>query len=376
MTAAKLPSRARASEVLASYLPGLEQELRRHSLDELESDGNPGIGLFKQAGGPRILIPDDWGGGGADARQAVYIQYALGALAPSTAVAVTMHQFTVATLVELVRETRSMEAIVIEAVARESLLLASGFAEGRPDGRVLDPTMTLTQDGPSYRLKGIKKPCSLSASMDMITVSVKMPDPSDQFAVALLGSGVEGLRVEPFWRSPVLAGAETGAVVFDGVSIPKAALTYVAPSTDFDRTQLRGYVWFELCIAAAYLGIAAGFIERLPHERADDTALVSMGIEIESAMAMLASAAAHLDDGDANDELLAEALLVRYAVERAIQRATDLALELLGVSMLSGSPELGLVFTASRALSYHPPSRRRAQAGIADFLRGGELVLE
>ena len=376
MIGTALPSSARASAVLASYMPDLEDKLRSRSIIELESDSNPAIGLFKEAGGPRILIPDDWGGGGADARQAVYIQFALGSLAPSTAVAVTMHQFTVATLVELVRETRSMEAIVIEAIARESLLVASGFAEGRPDGRVLDPTMTLRADGPSYRLQGVKKPCSLTASMDMITVSVKMPDPSDQFAVALLGSSVDGLRVEPFWRSPVLAGAETAAVIFDDVSIPKAALTYVAPSTDFDRTQLRGYVWFELCIAAAYLGIAAGFIERLPQERADDTALVSMALEIESAMGMLLSAAAHLDEGGAGDDLLAEALLVRYAVERSVQRSTDLALELLGVTLLSGNPELGLIFTASRALSYHPPSRRRAQAGIAEFLRGGELVLE
>lgn len=376
MSERSLPSSARAFAVLGAYLPELEAELTSHPMEALEAEGNPGIGIFKAVGGPRVLIPSDWGGGGATARDAIEIQYAIGCLAPSTAVGVTMHQFTVATLVELVRETRSMEAIVIEAIARKNLLVASGFAEGRPNGRVLDPTMTLVADPPSYKLDGVKKPCSLAASMDMITVSVKMPDPSDQFAVALLGARAEGLRVEPFWRSPVLAGAETGAVVFDQVSIPKAALTYIAPSTEFDRTQLRGWVWFELCIAASYLGIAGGFVEQLPEGRADDAALVSMATELTSAMATLDGVAARLDAGEAGDELLVETLMARYAVERAIQRSTDLAFELMGVSVLSGRPETALMFNASRALSYHPPSRRRAQSGIAGYLKGRELILE
>ena len=38
---------------------------------------------------------------------------------------------------------------------------------------------------------------------------------------------------------------------FDNVSVPRSALSYVGTSADFDRTQARGYTWFELCISSA-----------------------------------------------------------------------------------------------------------------------------
>jgi hypothetical protein len=370
-----LPWSARAYEVLEHYLPDAADELASHPLDVLETRGNPGIGIFKAAGGAGMLVPADYGGGGATARQAVQMQYALGALAPSTAVALTMHQFTVATLVEMIRETGGLEGLVLESIAAQNLLVASAFAEGKPGGHVLDPTVTLVADGPNYRVNGVKKPCSLTTSMDMITASVKMPDPSEQFAVALFGVTEEGVRTEPFWNSPVLAGSETEALVFDNVRIPEAGLTYVAPSSELDRVQVRGYVWFELCIVAAYVGIAAAFVQRLPEERTDDAGRVSMATEIGSSLAMMDSIAARLDSGEGEPDLLADCLTVRYSVERAIQRATDVAMELLGVERLSQCPELVLLFTSSRALSYHPPSRRRTQGGLADWVRGGKLTV-
>jgi hypothetical protein len=375
MSSTTLPWSVRALETLERYLPAGVDELASQPIEVLESRDNPGIGIFKSAGGAGMLVPSDYGGGGASAREAVEIQYALGLLAPSTAVGLTMHQFTVATLVEMMRETGGLEGLVLESIAAQNLLVASAFAEGKPGGHVLDPTVTLVADGPNYRVNGVKKPCSLTASMDMITASVKMPDPSEQFAVALFGATDDGVRTEPFWNSPVLAGSETEALVFDNVLIPEAGLTYVAPSSELDRVQVRGYVWFELCIAAAYVGIAAAFVQRLPEERTDDAGRVAMATELGSSVAMLDSIAARLDSGEGEPDLLADCLTIRYSVERAIQRATDVAMELLGVERLSQCPELGLLFTASRALSYHPPSRRRTQGGLADWVRGGKLTV-
>jgi alkylation response protein AidB-like acyl-CoA dehydrogenase len=374
MTRARWLSEAFAA--LDRWLPALGEALASHPLAVLESEGNPGIADFKRCGGTGLLVPADYGGLGVGARDAVRLQIAIGALAPSTAVATTMHQFTVATLVELVRATTGFEWMVIEAIATQRLLVASGFAEGDPNGKVLNPTMSLTADGPAFRLTGSKVPCSLARSMDMITVSVKMPG-SEDFAVALLPATAEGLRVEPAWHSPVLAGAETAAVLFEHVSVPRAALTYVGASAELDRTQTRGYVWFELCIAAAYLGVASRLASRLVEAgRADEATLVSLALELESGAAMLDHVACRLEADEAGDDLLARALLVRYAVERAIQRSTDLAFELLGVAGLTAGPEVAALFAASRALSYHPPSRRRCQDRLAAYLRGESLRLE
>lgn len=359
------------------YLPGLIQVLAAIPLQTLEAPGNPGIAIAKEAGISKLLISPDYGGLGASAPEVVAVQFALGGVAPSTAVALTMHQFTAATLTELVREAPTMEWIVLEAVATRQLLVASAFAEGRPDGKVLSPTMTLTADGPGYRLTGVKEPCSLTSSMDLITVSVNMPPPSEDFAVALIPASDEGVSVEDRWTSPVLAGAETGAVVFKEVSVPRAALSYVGAATDMDRTQIRAYVWFEMSITAAYLGVAAGLVERvLAAERSDDTRTVEMAAEIEGARSMLGDVAYRLVADEVSDVLLSRALLVRYAIERSIQRATDTAFELLGVAALSGDPAVGLLLAASRALSYHPPSRRRCESALSTYLHGEALVME
>jgi alkylation response protein AidB-like acyl-CoA dehydrogenase len=375
MTVNRLPIVAQAESVLSEYLPDLAIRLCAYGLGELESEGNPGISEFKTSGGPGLLIPTEYGGRGASAADIVQIQFALGHLSPSTAIAITMHQFTVGTFVEMLEAAPGMEWLVVEAVASQGLLVASGFAEGDPEGKVLRPSMTLAADGPGYRLNGAKKPCSLSTSMDMITVSVQTPSSPDEFAIVLLGRDTPGITVEPLWSNAVLAGAETGIVRFDNVSVPRSALSYVAGGDDLERTQLRGYTWFELCITSSYLGIAAILVEAAL-ARATDSAIVEMAGELEPAIAMLDHVAHRLDAGEASDVLLARTLFVRFAVERAIQRATDRAFELLGVGTLSSDAPLTGLLMACRALSYHPPSRRRCEPGLASFVSGAALTLE
>lgn len=371
----RLPVVESAIATLDEALPGLSDTLRAVPLRELESEGNPGIGAFKEAGGPGLLIPADHGGHGMPARAAARAQVALGFLAPSTAIAVTMHQFTAVTFVELLSTRPGMEWVVIEAVATQSLLVASAFAEGDPRGKVLSPTMRLTADGPSYRLTGVKRPCSLSRSMDMITVSAVIPDESDEFGIVLLGKEIEGISVEPLWTSSVLAGAETGTVRFDNVSVPKAAVSYVAGDENLDRTQRRGYLWFELCITASYVGVAARVVSEAA-ERAASHQLLEMACELEACVAILDHVASRIEDGEASDELLARALSCRYAIERSLQRATDIGMELLGVGVLSTNDAVTDLVVASRALSYHPPSRRRTEPALVQYFNGGGLELE
>ena len=197
----RLPVVERAELVIERHMPGVARSLREHNLAELESEQNPGIEMFRRYGGSRLVIPAAYGGLEASPGDVVQVQFMLGRLAPSTAVAVTMHQFTAGTFRELLHEASGMEWLAVEAVATQSLLVASAFAEGDPNGRVLEPSMTLVADGPGYRLTGVKRPCSLTASMDMITVSVRLPAPSEQFAVALVGRETDGLTVEPFWET-------------------------------------------------------------------------------------------------------------------------------------------------------------------------------
>src|SRR4051794_41265122 len=91
---------ARERATLERLLPGLDAELAKLPLDELERPGGPALPLFREAGGPSLLIPRASEGLGAMPLEAVDGQRAVGSRAPSLAIATTMHHFSLATLVE------------------------------------------------------------------------------------------------------------------------------------------------------------------------------------------------------------------------------------------------------------------------------------
>lgn len=190
-----------------ALLPGLDAALARRPLAELESAPSPAIAEFRAAGGPALLVPTENAGIGAGPLQAVRVQRAVGSRCPSLAVATTMHHFSIAGLVQAAAygNGSGAEGLLLEAIAKEGLLLASGFAEGNTGQNILGPHITARRtDSGSIVLNGSKMPCSLSRSMDLLTASVMMKDDDgvDRLAVALIPAGSAGLEVRPFWSSP------------------------------------------------------------------------------------------------------------------------------------------------------------------------------
>src|SRR6516164_6472730 len=116
-------------ETLEKLLPGLDEALARIPLMEMERPGNPSIPVYRQLGGPGLLIPTRLGGRGASPLQAVRAQRAIACRAPSLAVATTMHHFTLAALLEIDLENPDLEGELMTMVARGNLYMGSGFAE-------------------------------------------------------------------------------------------------------------------------------------------------------------------------------------------------------------------------------------------------------
>ena len=65
-------------EVLDRHLPGLDKYLRDTPLEDLERPGNGALAVFKEVGGPALLVPEEFGGKGATLVEAVRIQRAVG----------------------------------------------------------------------------------------------------------------------------------------------------------------------------------------------------------------------------------------------------------------------------------------------------------
>ncbi|MCA9710884.1 MAG: acyl-CoA/acyl-ACP dehydrogenase [Myxococcales bacterium] len=364
---------------LTRYLPELAPRLGATPLMTLEEPGSGAIQAFRECHGPGLLIPRELGGLGATALDAVRIHRVLGSLSPSMAVATTMHDFTVVTLVEFgIFGGDEGCAALLQAVADNDMLMASGFAEGRSGTNILAATMEArqTEDG-GYVLAGSKKPCSLSRSMDLLSGSaiLRCEGAPPRRAIVLVPADTPGLERRPFWGSSVLTAAESEEVVLDGVVIPGDLLFFPDKEDELDAVEVAGYVWFQLLVTASYVGVATALVERaLASGKGGASERERLAIEIEGAMSALEGVARALDAREPSEDLLPRALLVRYSVQRSIERAAMEAAELLGGMAFISSPEVAYLLAASRALAFHPPSRLGSAEPLSRYLAGERLV--
>jgi len=373
---------SREREAIERLCPGLDEAVCARSFLDMEHPGHDGFAVFKDYGGPSLLIPEKYGGLGASPVDAVRFQRAIGSRSPSLAVGTTMHHFSVATLVEACDTGEGEDWRLLEAITAGRLLVSSGFAEGRPGQGLFATTMRARETPEGFRVSGSKKPCSLSRSMDLLTASVRIErdDNDEGLGVALISADAEGIERRPFWASTTLAGAESDEVVLDEVLVGS---DFVVPldegsTTGSDAVGLGdGFVWFEAMITASYLGVGSNLIERvLATEKGSSTDRIALAYELEGSMAALECVAGSIERGAASDELLARILLVRYSTQEALRRAGGLAAELLGGMAFVQSPEIAYLVSALQALGFHPPSRPKAAGALNEYLAGRGLTIE
>lgn len=363
---------------LESLLPGVDAALAAIPLLDMERPGNPAIPAFRRLGGPALLVPERFGGRGATALQAVRAQRAIACRAPSLAVATAMHHFTIAGVADAGPDMPAADAELLTAVAADNLYVGSGFAESQPGTSIHSSRLHVAPGADGFVLNGSKKPCSLSASMDVFVVSA--PDPNgaaNSLAVAVLPADTPGLDRQPFWNSPILAGAESDEVVLRDVRVPADAFFPLGGSGKANPVQDAALLWFEMLVTSTYIGVASNLAERaFAAGRGGATDRVAVAAELEGAMAAVEGIARGVDAGDRRNDDLGRMLLVRYAVHGQIDRATARAVEVLGAAEFIRNPEVAYLLAASRVLTLHPPSRVRAETRLDDFLAGQPFVVD
>ncbi|WP_236791064.1 acyl-CoA dehydrogenase family protein [Amycolatopsis sp. GM8] len=364
----------RERQTLDELLPGLDERLAGLPLSTLEGRESPGPELFREHGGPGLLVPREHAGLGVDPLRAVRVQRAIGARSPSLAVATTMHHFSIASLVETSEHSAGFEWMLLEAIARSGLLVASGFAEGRTGQAILAPTMRAQERDGRIVLNGSKRPCSLARSMDLLTASVALAD--GRLAIALIPKDTPGLTVKPFWDSFVLAGAQSDEVVLDDVEVPPDLVvrTEATAARPLDDLQTTGFLWFELLMSAAYLGAASALVERvLATPKADASVRAGVLVEVEGAMAAVEGVARGMSAELRGEAAFAQALVCRYATQDAIGRAAGRCVEALGGMAYLGSGDVAYLASAAAALAFHPPARAPMAQPLCDYYSGSPL---
>ena len=361
--------------VLEQFIPNLDSRLKAIPFAELEKPNSPAIAIYRDLKGPSLLIPAKYGGRGANALEAVSIHRAIAARAPSLAVAVTMHNFSVATLVEY-SFYGDYSNDFLKTVCSNQMFVASGFAEGRTGANIMVPTVRAERVNGGYKLNGSKKPCSLTHSMDLLTASVAVQGNGngELRAVAIIPANADGIGRKPFWNNWVLAGAESDELILKDVFVPEEYLFFPETQEVLDKVETGGFLWFELLITASYLGIASALAERaLVSGKGTATDRAMPALELEGAASALEGIAHSMIVGKRGDGMLAKCLAARYAIQGIIERSAALSAELLGGIAFVSSSEVSYLLAASRALAYHPPSRVSMAPALMSYMLDGSF---
>ncbi|MHB6911232.1 acyl-CoA dehydrogenase family protein [Streptomyces sp. DB-54] len=364
-------------------LPGLREKLAELPLRVLEGEDSPAIELFRSHDGSNLLVPRSYGGLDASPLDAVRVVRVLGALSPSLAVATAMHHFSIGTLFGIANtfaRGTDLDDILLKRIAKERLLVASGFAEGRTGQGILSPTMEATPVADGYLLNGSKKPCSLSKSMDLLTASVGMrqPDGSVEMGFLLLPADTPGIRVQPFWSNFALAGAESNEVRLTDVHVTDRQILQPPADLVEELSELQevGLIWFQMIVCAAYTGVVSSLVEKvLERGRGSVSDRAAVAVRVESAAALTEGLARRVQDGDTGNDCLATALVTRFAVKDLLADTVRDAVELLGGMAYVSSSDVAYLAAASHALAFHPPSRSSTNDGLLEYYAGKPMVV-
>ncbi|MFJ4498641.1 acyl-CoA dehydrogenase [Streptomyces sp. NPDC088864] len=367
--------------LLEARLPGFDGRLAALGIDGAEDPDNEVIEEFRRAGGGNLFVPRELGGAGLGCHDGVRLQRAVGSRAPALAVATTMHHYKVAWLAAALGADA---AGVLRGIAEKNLLVASCGAEGQVGRSLFAPGIRVAAAGGGLTVSGTKRPCSLTRSMGLLSLTATAPDstapdgtaPDGRLLMLVIPADAPGIRREPFWRNRVLRATQTDAVVLDEVFVPESMIIPIGDPALSPGRFTSNLLWFQLLITASYLGVATGQVEELyTAGRGTPGDRVAALAPLETVAAALEALAREVDGGRCDDDLLGRSLLVRHTAQRAIAEATDRALELAGgMPFVTGSQGVDAL-AASRGLAFHPPSEISAREPLDTWLGGGGLTL-
>ncbi|KKI89140.1 hypothetical protein WQ54_28405 [Bacillus sp. SA1-12] len=364
---------AKERVVLETYFPGLDEKLSVYAFMDRESKENECLNLLKETGVPSLMIPKEFGGKGASALDAIYIQRAIGSRSPSLAIAMTMHQFSVASLIGAMSVQPDLERL-LRRVAEENLLVASAFAEGIQQS-IFSPSVEAKAAPGGILVNGRKKPCTLSHRMDLLTASVKLP--GDQLAIIIIPSHTPGIKVNDFWNHWILKGTDTHEVVLEDVFVADEDIFHAGTEENVSPVILNGLIWFEILATASYIGVVSSMMERVikSGKHINIEKVHELTADLVQSMNALEGIAYKFINNQFVDLLLNEVLLVRESIERKIEQISTQSAKLLGGMNFLTSLDTSYLLLVSQLLTFHPPSKQERLELFKQYIYGDESQL-
>ncbi len=331
--------------------------------------------LLRECGYFGLPVPTEMQGGGAGILACCAVQHRLASADAALAIALNMHLFSLGVMVEHWLRHRDSSWLLLEAVATQHRIVASGFAEPGLAGSILRSRSTaVAVEGGGYRIDGVKAPCSLASRSDLVCFQVQEPGFPGQLLTCLVPTDAPGIRVERTWDWIGMRASESDTLVFEDCTIPDDLVFHrCEPGRDDDGIFGAGLVWFCLTTAASYLGLLDAAIEsavesmdgqkvaHLDRPRSQVAAYqgalgtVVAGV-LEATAAVVGLATAMDARTCAPESLLPAALAVKHRVAELAGTGVDVLAELMGAGSLRNGLPLERYVRDVQAARFHPPT--------------------
>jgi acyl-CoA dehydrogenase len=318
---------------------------------------------LREAGLTKMLVPAEFGGGGATFGETGQMLRRLGRHDASTAVTLAMHTHLVAAQVWRYRHGIVGPEAVFAKVVDGAVLVSTGAS----DWIASNGTATAVDGG--YRVSARKGPASGCEVGQILVTSVRWDSAPDgpQVLHCAVPLSADGVSIEPTWDTLGLRATGSHTVVLDDVFVPEAAVSLARPA---DRWHP---VWNTVLgvamplIMAPYLGVADAAAEhaRIAAARSDQLHSRQLLGEVINAHTVVrdvvAAMFADADDlgFDNTDEYASLTLSRKTVAADAAIETVQLTLELVGGAGYYRSHEVERLLRDVHGALFHPLPRAR-----------------
>jgi acyl-CoA dehydrogenase len=303
-------------------------------------------------------IPAELGGGGASHRELCELLRLLAHSCSSTALALSMHTHTLASMVWRWRHAGAPVDDFLRRVAAEELVLVtSGGSDFVPGSGVAEKA-----EG-GYRVTARKVFASGSPGGHVFMTMAIYPDPADgptvlHFPVPLDAPGV---KITDTWRTLGMRGTGSNDILLDHVFVPDAAIGARRPPNRWNTVFFVIYTIAFPLIYSVYLGVAEAAREialREAGRRRHEPVMQALVGEMDNELAAARMAVAHMIDVADTDRIgpdeTNQMLIGRTLAARAAVRTVDKAMEVAAGAGFYRALGLERLFRDVQAARYHP----------------------
>lgn len=177
------------------------------------------IAELKQSPLPGLIVPQEWGGLGADDRTLCRVLEALAEGDPNVAQMYLIHSYGVMTINAMLYPETAKERINRRIVAGAWVTNAFSETSGKT---VADYSVKLRRDAASgdWLLTGTKAYCTGSLAGDLMYVLGVTDDPEPEYRIGIVETGAPGVHIIDDWSAMGQRTTSSGTTVFEDAVVP------------------------------------------------------------------------------------------------------------------------------------------------------------